>query len=149
MGGAGNGGTGLSSTWLGGTGGTTTGGGLSNSNFDISNYLPGFGEDYNANDPAGWGKTYTNAAEKERKRQELIDTLQGLSNAFGTSQKQQGAGLQQAQLPRIGGVSGGSQPSPTQMVDVQYDLPLVAEMMGWQADPRGIPILWQIANQDQ
>ena len=147
MGGAGGGGIGLDSSWLGGTGGTTaTGGGLSDPNFDISNYLPGFGENYNANDPAGWTQTYTTAAEKERKRQELMDTLQGLGDAF--KKQQQGARLQQAQLPGIGGANGAGAAAPPRMNDVRYTLPLIAQLMGWDAetDPRN-PVILQMLNQ--
>ena len=147
MGGAGNGGTGLDSSWLGGTGGTTaTGGGLSDPNFDLSNYLPGFGEDYNPNDPAGWGQTYTTAAEKERKRRELMDMLQGLGDAF-KKQQQQGARPQQAQLPGIGSANGPGPAAPPRMNDVRYTLPLIAQLMGWdaEADPRN-PVILQIAN---
>ena len=146
MGGAGGGGTGLNSSWLGGTGGTTTtGGGLSDPNFDLSNYLPGFGEDYNANDPAGWTQTYTTAAEKERKRQELMDMLQGLGDAFG--KQQQGARPQQAQLPGIGSASAPGPAAPPRIDDVRYTLPLIAQLMGWgaEADPRN-PVILQIAN---
>jgi hypothetical protein len=148
MGGAGGGGTGLNSSWLGGSSGGSsfgTGGGLSDPNFDLSNYLPGFGEDYNANDPAGWTQTYTTAAEKERKRQELMDMLQGLSDAFG--KQQQGARPQQAQLPGIGSASGPGPAAPPKMNDVRYTLPLIAQLMGWgaEADPRN-PVILQIAN---
>ena len=146
MGGAGGGGTGLNSSWLGGTGGTTTSGGLSDPNFDITNYLPGFGEDYNANDPAGWTQTYTTAAEKDRKRQEVLDMLQGLGDAFGA--QQQGARPQQAQLPGIGGAGGPGAAAPPKMDDVRFTLPLLAQLMGWgsEADPSS-PLIQQMLNQ--
>jgi len=148
MGGAGGGGTGFNSSWLGGTGGTTTGGGLSDSNFDLSNYLPGFGKDYNANDPAGWGKTYTNEAEKERKRQEALKMLQGLSESLGKKQQQQSFMPQQAQLPRTGGASGGSPASPPRMNEVRYTMPLIAQLMGWgpEVDPSH-PLIQQLFDQ--
>jgi hypothetical protein len=150
MGGAGGGGTGLNSSWLGGTGGTTTGGGLSDPNFDITNFQPGFGENYNPNDPAGWTQRYSDMADQMRKRQQFLDGLGQLAEqanrSVGGSAKVAPAKLM---TPRKSKASKLVEPhkrfDPSERIDYSNTMPLIGQMMGWEGDPEGLPLLWRIA----
>ena len=148
----GGGGTGFDSSWLGGIStGSSGGSGFGGFSLGGGDYL------YDANgNPVHQGvegpmtengpeRSSLPTAEEWRKRQELMDMLQGLGDAFG--KQQQGARPQQAQLPGIGSASGPGPAAPPKMNDVRYTLPLIAQLMGWgaEADPRN-PVILQIAN---